>query len=374
MKKIILVVLTISYVTLGKAQQKVQDTLDDFDLVHFKEHLSEMKNNSARENYTNTVQRDFIKRKYDLVKETEHLSAASTSTCGNLDFEDGNINGWTTTGDFQIMSGTGLDPFGGFPVVCPGGNFSLRLNDNNTACSGPTPKVNFASTATNTMNITPMYTNVKVDFAACLLDFPHPQSAAGFFKIEFYDQSNNLITVPTFSACYANPPGTVIATMPATNYATTIQGAQICSTVSTYPVQYFPWQTIYFNLSSYIGQTVSIKLVANWCLYNYDWAYAYFDVCCDGACPNKVTDVKIEEKDNVSLYPNPVKNELVIDTKNNPEISEFVMYNCLGQEVLRKQISIGKNLINTSELTDGLYFYSLVSNNKPVKQGKLVKD
>lgn len=374
MKKGIFIVFAISFVTLGKAQQTIQDSLVDFDQTHFQQHLSEMKNQTARENYLNSAQRNFIKRKYDLIKETEHVSAVSTSTCSNMDFEDGNINGWITSGDFQIMSGSGTDPYGGFPVVCPGGNNSLRLNDDNTACSGPTPKVNFASSATNTMLITPLYNNVKVDFAACLLDFPHPQNSAGFFKIEFYDQSNNLITTPTFSACYASPPNAVIATMPSTYSTSAIMGPQICQTAGNYGVKYFPWQTIYFNLSSYVGQTVKIKLVANWCMYNYDWAYAYFDVCCDGACPNKVTNVESLKTDNLNFSPNPFKNELTINIGSDRDVNEFVMYNCLGQEISRKRLTDSKNSIETSALPSGLYFYSLISQNKQVKQGKLVKE
>src|ERR1043166_2443626 len=72
-------------------------------------------------------------------------------TCNNVDFELGSTSGWTLTNGYHpnstitpaccpsagavnaITSGAGTDPFGGFPVVYPGGGaFSLRLGDSNT--------------------------------------------------------------------------------------------------------------------------------------------------------------------------------------------------------------------------------------------------
>lgn len=528
MKKFILVVLAISFVALGNAQQKVQDSLADFDCIHFNEHLSEMKDNSARENYLKTVHRNYIKRKYDLHEQKIFRSSAiATSTCGNLDFEDGNMAGWTTTGDFQIMSGTATDPFGGFPVVFPGGNFSLRLNDNNTSCSGPTQKTGFKSSAAHNIIITPSNTMIIVNFAAATLAFPHPQNASAFFKIEFLDQFNVPIPTPTFSAMYASPPNAIVSTSSSTYFNSSLQGAQICSTIGNYPVIYFPWQAQAFNMSSYIGQTISIKLTANWCLYDYDWTYAYFDVCCDGSCPYTASNVVnnmcvnstlntnfcsstgtninynwynssgpmatgscvtvnsagsytlqstsptnttaiVQEIFNLGLNPtvsfsvssnvacnnsssgvtlfvsppggvfsgpgisgntfqpwvvgigtytlsyvysdpyagckdsatqtiqvthckitnaqqhfksselviapNPFINEVLINSKDLPENCDFVLFNTIGKEIIRKRLVNSKNTIETEGIPQGLYIYSIEQQNKAIKQGKLVKD
>lgn len=516
-----------------KGQKITIDSLADFDYAHFKEHLSQIKDKTAKENYLNSVQRNFLKRKYDLVEgKTFKSSSVATSTCGNLDFEDGNTAGWSIAGDFQIMSGASVDPFGGFPVVCPGGNFSLRLNDNNTACSGPTPKANFGASASKTISLTSSNAIIKVNFASSILEFPHPQTAASFFKIEFFDQFNTSIATPSFSACYASPPNAVVSTNPVTSTLTTIQGAQICSTMGTYPVRYYPWQTQQFNLSSYIGQNISIKLTANWCLYNYDWGYAYFDVCCDATCPTiggasntstitnnictaaifkeeictsapgninylwsnssstlstadcisvsswgtyslssnppsnptftvyevfnfspfpivsfslssnvvcsnsssgvplfaspsggtfsgpgvttssfdpwlvasgvytitynytdpntgcsassaqtisvvtcTTTGIKSNTKQiELVIAPNPFKDEILIGGKDIPNDSEFILFNCIGEEILRKHITEGKNIIDTEGIPQGLYIYSIEQQNKAIKQGKLVKD
>ena len=66
----------------------------------------------------------------------------------NIDFESGNFSNWTlytgsccpistptnsgaVTNRHTITSGTGVDPYGGFPIVAPsGGNYSLKLGNN----------------------------------------------------------------------------------------------------------------------------------------------------------------------------------------------------------------------------------------------------
>ena len=56
------------------------------------------------------------------------------------------------------------------------------------------------------------------------------------------------------------------------------------------------------------------------------------------------------------------------------ENAEVAIYNMMGQEVLRNSISSmsGKLSINVSDLTDGVYFYSLIVNGKTEKSNKLV--
>lgn len=54
--------------------------------------------------------------------------------------------------------------------------------------------------------------------------------------------------------------------------------------------------------------------------------------------------------------------------------AEVAIYNMMGQEVLRNNINgmSGKLSINVSDLTDGVYFYSLIVNGKTEKSSKLV--
>ena len=515
----------------GIAQKTFEDSLAGFDNIHFKEHLNNISDKSEIESRLQVAQRNFIRSKYYPLPAKTFPLSTSSSTCGNFDFEDGNANGWTIAGDYQIMSGVASDPLGNFPVVCPGGNFSLRLNDNNVnaiTCSPPGTKSSFSATASNTINLTASNYSIKVNFAGVTLNFPHSAVDAARIGIEFYDQSNNLISSPTYTSAYCNPPGTIVSTSPTTFSSATNQGAQVCN-YGQYPVTYYPWQTLTFNLSAYIGQIVKIKLTADWCLYQYDWAYAYFDVCCDSTCPivkspviySNSTNICVNSTSNTTLCsststninynwygssgpistgsclvtntqgsytlqsvsptntlvinqevfnlglnipvsfsvssntgysnsssgiilfvsppggvfggpgisgntfqpwvvgngfyslnytytnpiggcvtnamqfinvttctgiqeklmqgqfivaPNPFVNEVLIHCSDLPETSEFILFNTLGQEILRKRLSNGKNLIETGVLPSGLYIYSLLSQNKLVKTGKLVKD
>ncbi len=73
----------------------------------------------------------YIKNKYGITPGSNAKTGLPTvqAPCTNIDFETGNTSGWTTSGDVVITSGAGNDPYGGFPVVAPGGNFSVKLGN-----------------------------------------------------------------------------------------------------------------------------------------------------------------------------------------------------------------------------------------------------
>ena len=58
----------------------------------------------------------------------------------------------------------------------------------------------------------------------------------------------------------------------------------------------------------------------------------------------------------------------------NVASASVAIYNMMGQEVIRQNVNVGESRlsINVSDLTDGVYFYSLIVNNKTVKTNKLV--
>lgn len=75
-------------------------------------------------------------------------------------------------------------------------------------------------------------------------------------------------------------------------------------------------------------------------------------------------------------YPMPASNVVNFDydlpaSTNN---AMLVIYNMMGQEVIRHDISgiSGKASINVSDLNDGIYFYSFVINGKTEKSSKIV--
>ena len=76
-----------------------------------------------------------------------------------------------------------------------------------------------------------------------------------------------------------------------------------------------------------------------------------------------------------NAYPMPASDVVNFDYSFNVDVNaEIAVYNMMGQEVMRNAISgmSGKACLNVSDLTDGIYFYSLIVNGKTEKSSKLV--
>jgi gliding motility-associated-like protein len=315
MKKIILsaALLSLSGLLLSQTKGPI-DSLAGFDYVGATEHARHAKTDLQKRDMIDHAKRSYVDGKFNLYLQDqltnpngERSSAdfyknqayAATNKgpgmntvsqgnqpvgCTNIDFEANNTTSWNIVGDFQIMNG-GTDPFGGFPCVFPGGgNYSLRLNDNNTSCSGTNKKVNFKANATRIVPVTSLNNQFQLHFAAVILNFPHPANAAANFKINFYDQNNNLLACPSYSCYYASPPNAFVGLPPGVAQNSSLQGWQICNPMQ-YPVTYVPWQTVAVDLSPYNGTNVTIKITCDWCLYDYDWAYCYVDADCGPPAP-----------------------------------------------------------------------------------------
>ena len=84
-------------------------------------------------------------------------------------------------------------------------------------------------------------------------------------------------------------------------------------------------------------------------------------------------NASVEEFSNA--YPMPARDVVNFDYNfASSENAEVAIYNMMGQEVLRNNISgmSGKLSINVSDLNDGVYFYSLIVNGVVEKSNKLV--
>ena len=77
-----------------------------------------------------------------------------------------------------------------------------------------------------------------------------------------------------------------------------------------------------------------------------------------------------------NAYPMPASDVVNFDYSFNSNVSSAMVavYNLMGQEVLRSNISSmsGNLSLNVSDLADGIYFYSLIVNGKTEKSNKLV--
>ncbi len=190
--------------------------------------------------------------------------------CTNIDFENGTLQGWITSNGFHpgfnnqgccnlpggqqvIVTGNGLDPYGNFPVVAPGGNFSLRLGDNQVGGRADRIQQTFLVSAANAF--------FTYRYAVVLQDPGHVPAQQPAFVIEMFDQNNNPIPC-SYYAVQAGP---------------NIPGFQNGAN----GVVYKPWSNVSIDLTPYIGQNVTIRFTTYDCSLGGHFGYAYLDGICD---------------------------------------------------------------------------------------------
>lgn len=83
--------------------------------------------------------------------------------------------------------------------------------------------------------------------------------------------------------------------------------------------------------------------------------------------------VEENEKIEFLVYPNPVKDKLIVSFPNDFSDVKWQIFNSLGQKVMERTISQNNNLVATSELQNGIYFYKIEAKNT-IQTGKLIKN
>lgn len=193
--------------------------------------------------------------------------------CTNIDFENGTLNGWTSSTGYNpsynptgccisaggaqvITSGLTTDACGGFPVVDASGNFSVKLGDNNVGGVADRLEQTFMVTSVNA-NFTYKYAVVFQDPGHALADQPS-------FQIEMLDSNGVQIPCTFYNvAAGQNIPGFI-------------------SSANCANVVYKPWTSVSVDLTSFIGQNVTIRFTTYDCALGGHYAYAYID----GSCSN----------------------------------------------------------------------------------------
>ena len=215
--------------------------------------------------------RDYIQHTYFPSQRVVGQNPTPQQSCTNIDFESGNLNGWTTTTGYNplynplgccqnaggaqfVTSGTGTDGCGGFPLVSPGGTFSVRLGDNATGGVADRLEQTFSVNSSNA-NFTYKYAVVFEDPGHSLADQPS-------FQIEMLDSSGLQIPCTFYNVSAGqNIPGFI-------------------NSPSCANVVYKPWSNVSIDLTSFIGQNVTIRFTTFDCALGGHYAYAYIDGSC----------------------------------------------------------------------------------------------
>ncbi|MBI5219296.1 MAG: gliding motility-associated C-terminal domain-containing protein [Bacteroidia bacterium] len=204
------------------------------------------------------------------------LKQGKSSGCSNLDFEDGNFNSWTgqtgvnngypagswvngiVAGRHTIVSG-GSDPYasGANPIPLPapnGGIFSVKLGNDNTNYQ--------AERLIYTFTVQPQDTNFIYKYAVVLQDPQHTPSEQPYFDFQILDQSGNVI--PCSYQHYVAGGG--------------LSGFFVSPAASD--VSFKPWTTVGINLSTWVGQQITIIATTADCAQGAHFGYAYLDFIC----------------------------------------------------------------------------------------------
>jgi gliding motility-associated-like protein len=218
------------------------------------------------------------------------ISCAANAQAGlcpaNMDFEFGDFTNWNCSyglvrdssgfnvygpmtagqvpGRHSIIGAPGgVDPFGGFPQLCPNGSgYSMQLGNSSSARK--------ASAISYTYDIPTTAGNFSILFhyAVVLQDPNHAPQQQPRFRARIVDLTTNApLPCVTFDF-------TASASLPG-----------FLPSPSNPQVLYKGWTPVSINLSAYTGRTIMLEFVATDCTLGAHFGYAYIDVnsACNGA-------------------------------------------------------------------------------------------
>lgn len=248
------------------------DSLANFNEQQWKNfYLSNHHSLTELPEFIQSHQRDYIRDTYYSSQRIPGQAPTPQQACTNIDFEAGNLNGWTrstgyhpgynaagccvTAGGAQVITtGAGNDNCGGFPLVAPGGNFSVRLGNNGTG--------GIADRLEQTFSVTSANANFTYKYAVVFEDPGHAVEDQPSFQIDMVDSNGVQIPCTYYNVSAGqNIPGFINSTT--------------CANVV-----YKPWTSVSVDLQAYIGQNVTIRFTTYDCSLGGHYAYAYIDGSC----------------------------------------------------------------------------------------------
>lgn len=286
MKKIIIIYLFIFSVSIY-SQTNIQqffdaDSLNGFDLKAFNSKaISE--NMFAREYkfFISRAKRNFINTKFNLVPQTYNnfnLRPINSNNqimapCTNMDFETGNLTGWTQTNGLNTNSNTmagccatpggnavmvsgGTDPLTGVGLNSPlGGIWVCKLND--------LTSLQYTNRISQTFNVTAANSLVQFAYLAVLQSAGHPCSSQPYMNIRLLDCNNNVLACPQVDIQEGNGCGTAAGFVTGNGFSYTNA-----------------WQVSALDLTPYMGSCITIQVTVGACTASGHWGYGYFDANC----------------------------------------------------------------------------------------------
>jgi gliding motility-associated-like protein len=280
-----ILLLLLALIPLGSYAQKAR-VLPIFDQQHVQHHYIQQGYSGfaldsvmmlAREKFTRQINERPVYHPFGDERDTRAARGVNVFDCDddNWGFEQGNLNGWSTTGNVDVIN-AGSDPYGNFPWVFPGGgNTSIKVSgDEDSEMNG---------SISREIQVPPTgITYFSFHFAMCIFNFPHYANEAAKFKVRLYDQNGVELTCPSYTCFFS----TDLGPQGVDSFEETSQPAQFYNpnadgdTSNNSTVTYSDWTSVNLDLSGYAGQTLTIEFRVDWCIYGPDWAYALVDVDC----------------------------------------------------------------------------------------------
>ncbi|MCC6369845.1 MAG: hypothetical protein IT236_02445, partial [Bacteroidia bacterium] len=341
------------------------DSLNGFDE---KAVLNDLRSRGANLSEMNCILRlkkiDFIKNKFNLPKvpvSSPYLRKSSNSNGQNIDFEAGNLTGWSIfsginvnslempDNSFQNSGGTasvvsgGFDPIVGIPLNSPlGGNWVVQVNTN--VPYGKQTKLRNKIKVTESTNL------LKFAYATVLNSAYHDCDGQPYFAVLLKDTNNNLLFKYIVEAH---------DTLSGPNYC---WGHNQTNFLLHNNFNYFSnWATRCVDLTPYIGDDIYIEVIGAGCYGSIHYGYGYFDAklesCPEYGYPNILTinNYTVDLSANYLEYNNPVCDSLI--TLVAPNWPQFYNWNGAPKSGIyaspNQSISVRKNGIHTLALSNG---------------------
>lgn len=234
------------------------------------------------------AKKEFIHEKYfhkhaNMVWQTAKTTSVNPG-CTNMDFETGNLTGWTVSsgsnsnsllmtgccatpgGLTSVVNGAGTDPnVPAMSLVSPfGGSKIVKLNDQTAGAKAQRISQTFQVTSSNAV----------FQFAYCgvLEDASHSCADQPYINVSIKDSTGTTISCPKIDIAAPSSQ--------CSQPASTTAGWTQLNTSTFLSVYYHTWDVRTIDLSTYIGSSITIQVTVGDCAQTGHFGYAYFDFRC----------------------------------------------------------------------------------------------